>query len=79
MIAQDGIPQARLDQHWKDVQLILNEGERHRRCLPLTVLHEKILKLCSLEGWGGLDNSVVARAYFSGKIRIKQALDVDFT
>jgi 3-hydroxyisobutyrate dehydrogenase-like beta-hydroxyacid dehydrogenase len=79
MISDDATPQARLDQHWKDVRLILKEAEQRRRSLPLTALHDKILKLCSLEGWGDLDNSAVVRAYSSGKIRIDQVLDVDFT
>lgn len=79
MVAGDGTPQARLDQHWKDVRLLLEEGQLRQRPLPLSILHEKILKLCSLEGWGGMDNSAVARAYFSGKIRILQDFDVDFT
>jgi len=79
MISGDATPQARLDQHWKDVRLILREGEQHQRCLPLSALHDKILKLCNLEDWGGLDNSAVARAYFSRKIRINHDMEVDFT
>lgn len=79
MTSGDATPEARLDQHWKDVRLILKEGKQHERCLPLSAMHDKILKLCNLEGWGSLDNSAVARAYFSGKIRISQVLDADFT
>lgn len=79
MIAGDDAPQARLDQHWKDVRLILKEGRRLQRPLPLSVMHEKILGLCSLEGWGDLDNSAVVKAYFSGKIGMKQVFNMDFT
>lgn len=79
MIIGDDTPQARLDQHWKDVRLILKEGQQQQRSLPLSVLHERILEMCSLEGWGDLDNSAVVRAYFSGKIRMNPVFNMDFT
>jgi 3-hydroxyisobutyrate dehydrogenase-like beta-hydroxyacid dehydrogenase len=68
MIERDFVPQARLSQHWKDVGLILEAAQRAGRAVPLSRTHDKILRLCNLEGWGEMDNSSVLLAYFSEKI-----------
>ncbi len=56
-------PQARLDQHWKDVRLILELGRQHQQALPLSELHERILEQASNLGCGSLDNSSVIKVY----------------
>lgn len=56
-------PQARLDQHWKDVRLILELGQQHQATLPLSELHERLLSHVSQLGFGKLDNSVIIRAF----------------
>lgn len=56
-------PQARLDQHWKDVRLILELGQQHHAALPLSELHERLLSHVSQLGFGKLDNSVIIRAF----------------
>lgn len=65
MVAEEWSPQARLDQHWKDVRLILEEGRKHETELPLSLLHDQILEKCHKLGWGELDNSAVLRAYLT--------------
>ncbi|MBD3673369.1 MAG: NAD(P)-dependent oxidoreductase [Planctomycetaceae bacterium] len=65
MVSQEWTPQARLDQHWKDVRLILEESRKRKTHLPLTQLHDQILEKCHHEGWGELDNSAVIRAYWT--------------
>jgi len=64
MIEQDWTPQARLDQHWKDVKLILKECLRTHANLPLSELHEKTLRECHNQGWGELDNSAILYGIF---------------
>ena len=68
MVERDFEPQARLSQHLKDVRLILQTSASIGRAVPLTAVHEKILSLCTQEGWGDLDNSSVLLSYFSEKI-----------
>ena len=52
-------PQAKLAQHHKDVDLILKLAQQIGASVPLTVAHEKILKMGCLTGFGELDNSAV--------------------
>ncbi|MBL8817564.1 MAG: NAD(P)-dependent oxidoreductase [Planctomyces sp.] len=54
-------PQARLDQHWKDVRLILELGRQHQQSLPLSELHEQLLEQASKLGCGSLDNSSIIK------------------
>jgi 3-hydroxyisobutyrate dehydrogenase-like beta-hydroxyacid dehydrogenase len=63
MISGDFTPQARLSQHLKDVRLILAEGDRHGRDLPLSVVHRQLLEKAQSAGFGDLDNSVIIRAF----------------
>lgn len=65
MIDENFEPQARLDQHWKDVRLILELGRHSGSWLPLSEVHDRILQQASAMGCGQLDNSAVIRAYDS--------------
>jgi 3-hydroxyisobutyrate dehydrogenase-like beta-hydroxyacid dehydrogenase len=56
-------PQARLDQHWKDVRLILDLGRTVGSPLPLSELHEQLLSRASELGYGTSDNSAIIRAF----------------
>lgn len=63
MITEDFTPQARLDQHWKDVGLILELGRSAHAAVPLSELHSKLLERASVLGFGQLDNSAIIKAY----------------
>ena len=63
MLAQDFTPQARLRQHYKDVQLILAQGRSTGSRLPLSELHASLLEELLQAGYGDLDNSVIIRAF----------------
>lgn len=63
MIARDFAPEARLAQHAKDVGLILELGETCGADLPVSRLHRDILARLIEQGYGGEDNSAVARAF----------------
>ena len=62
MIDGDFTPQARLVQHLKDVELILELGARTDTPLPVSALHAQILRSGVAQGFGGDDNSAVIRA-----------------
>lgn len=59
MVEGDYEPQARLRQHLKDVELILDLGRRADARLPLSELHREILERGIGEGLGEADNSAV--------------------
>ncbi|MBN2325921.1 MAG: NAD(P)-dependent oxidoreductase [Candidatus Omnitrophica bacterium] len=59
MIARNFQPEARMAQHLKDVNLILQMGERFNAPLPLTRLHQKLLQQGVSEGKGDLDNCAI--------------------
>ena len=61
MLDGDFEPQARLAQHLKDVGLILEFGARTNTPLPLSALHQQILRSGVAQGIGDLDNSAVIR------------------
>jgi 3-hydroxyisobutyrate dehydrogenase-like beta-hydroxyacid dehydrogenase len=63
MVTQDFTPQARLDQHWKDVRLILDLGQATHSRLPLSELHAQLLERASSLGFGQLDNSAIIKAF----------------
>ena len=63
MLSGDFTPQARLDQHWKDVRLILELGRKHGAALPLSQIHEGLLEQASAMGLGASDKSAVIRAF----------------
>ncbi len=59
MIQGDFRPQARLSQHLKDVDLMLENSRQHRVWLPLTSTHRDLLAQAVLEGMGDWDNSAL--------------------
>ena len=63
MITGDFSPQARLAQHRKDVERILQAGERNGAGLPLSEVHLALLESVEAAGYGDEDNSAVVRAY----------------
>lgn len=63
MLAGDFAPQARLAQHLKDVRLVLEAGQRAGALLPLSELHERLLRSLVDVGLGEADNSAIIRAY----------------
>lgn len=62
MITQDFQPQARLSQHHKDVNLILEAANREGISLPFSRLHDQLLQFAESAGWGDKDNSAVIEA-----------------
>jgi 3-hydroxyisobutyrate dehydrogenase-like beta-hydroxyacid dehydrogenase len=68
MVHGEFSPQAKLTQHIKDVQLILDEGARGDKTLPFSQLHLQLLERAEGEGFGELDNSVIIRAIEDGWI-----------
>lgn len=63
MISGDFSPQARLDQHWKDVALILEMSRNVNAAVPLSELHSQLLERVSSMGYGQQDNSAVIKAF----------------
>lgn len=63
MIAQEYAPHAKLDQHAKDVRLMLASAQLSDIDLPLTETHLKLLEHVSQLGFGELDNSAIIEAY----------------
>jgi 3-hydroxyisobutyrate dehydrogenase-like beta-hydroxyacid dehydrogenase len=62
MLRDDFLPQAKLSQHRKDVDLMLTAAARHGQNLPLTVVHRELLLLAEELGFGEHDNSAVIQA-----------------
>ncbi|MCY2985453.1 MAG: NAD(P)-dependent oxidoreductase [Planctomycetota bacterium] len=67
MIARDFTPQAKLDQHAKDVKLMLASARESNLELPLSKTHLELLQRASQLGFGGADNSSIIEAYFASK------------
>lgn len=63
MLQSDFSVQARLSQHLKDVQLILDLADACSLALPLSETHRQLLKKCEVEGYGEMDNSAIIRVY----------------
>ena len=63
MIDEDFEPQARLSQHLKDVNLILDHAEKQKSSLPLSELHKVLLQKVEDNGDGSLDNSAIVKAW----------------
>ena len=60
MISGDFTPVARLSQHLKDVQLMLDAAKP--MLLPLSQTHRDLLEKAVALGYGDLDNSAVIKA-----------------
>ncbi len=65
ILDQDFRPQAKLSQHLKDVNLMLQIGERYGAQLPLSTEHQKLLSALNKAGCGELDNSAIVKAFHS--------------
>jgi len=63
MIARDYHTQARLSQHLKDVELILQLGETSHCPLPLSLQHHALLQQAIDLGLAGQDNSAIIEAW----------------
>lgn len=63
MLTGDFTPEARLQQHLKDVRLILETGARRGAYLPLSQVHEAILAEAVERGFGSEDNSAVIKVF----------------
>jgi len=63
MIARDYHTQARLSQHLKDVELILQLGEKSHCPLPLSLQHQTLLQKAIDLGLAGQDNSAIIEAW----------------
>ena len=61
MLASDFAPQARLSQHLKDVQLMLQAAREQGVTLSLTETHRRLLAQAEWLGLGELDNSAIYR------------------
>ena len=61
MIRGEFSPQARLQQHLKDVDLILDLGRRTGTPLVATALHAQLLRAAVAAGFGREDNSAIIR------------------
>jgi 3-hydroxyisobutyrate dehydrogenase-like beta-hydroxyacid dehydrogenase len=65
MVEGDFAPEARLEQHLKDVRLLLASGEWAGAILPFSHLHESLLDELVRRGQGECDNSAIIRAFDS--------------
>ena len=63
MIARDFSTQAKLDQHAKDVKLMLASALLSNLELPLSETHLELLQRASQLGYGEADNSAIIEAY----------------
>jgi len=63
MLSGDYAPQARLRQHLKDVQLILDQAQRCDIALPLSDVHRALLEKGVTLNLGDLDNSAIRLVY----------------
>lgn len=63
MLDRDFAPVARLAQHAKDVDLILELGSKAGANMPVSDLHREVLQGLIAEGFGGEDNAAVIRAF----------------
>lgn len=63
MLARDYAPQAKLAQHAKDLTLIRELAQRAGAAVPLTEVHEDLLRRAIALGWGDADNSALIEVY----------------
>ena len=78
MIEQDFAPQARLAQHLKDVGLIRKLAREHGALVPLSNLHEELLRRAVEMGLGELDNCAIIKVFEQGARSGRSALDANF-
>lgn len=61
MIRGEFAPEGRINQHLKDVHLMLEQAERIKQQLPLLEIHADVLEACVRHGEADLDNSAVIK------------------
>jgi len=61
-------PAARLDQHAKDVGLIIEHARRMGARVPLSEVHRVIIDDLVAEGCGALDNAAIFKAFSGGAV-----------
>lgn len=59
MVHSDFVAEGRVNQHLKDVHLMLEQAQRIKQALPLLGVHAEVLEACVRHGEGEMDNSVV--------------------
>jgi 3-hydroxyisobutyrate dehydrogenase-like beta-hydroxyacid dehydrogenase len=59
MVESEFTPQSRIIQHFKDLEIVLAYAQKLKQPLPLTQLHQNILKEAIDAGYGDLDNAAV--------------------
>jgi 2-hydroxy-3-oxopropionate reductase len=67
MIAGDFSVQARLSQHLKDVELMLQAARDAGQSLPLSETHRQLMQQAEACGWGDLDNSAIIKVLQGAK------------
>jgi 3-hydroxyisobutyrate dehydrogenase-like beta-hydroxyacid dehydrogenase len=65
MISGDFSVQAKLSQHLKDVNIILQLATEHHCELPLSQTHQRLLESAEKLGFGEQDNSAIIQAYLN--------------
>ena len=63
MVQESFEPQAKLNQHLKDVRLILQQADAAGTQLPLSKTHRRLLEVAVEQGCGDMDNSAVILAW----------------
>ena len=63
MIDEEFSAEAKLNQHLKDVRLIVEAGEEAQAKIPFTRLHQTLLAKLESYGLGECDNSAIIRAF----------------
>lgn len=66
MIEGNYEPASRVNQHAKDVRLILHLGEQVGAYLPLEQIHEALLEMAIAEGYGEADNAALIEVFRAG-------------
>ncbi len=61
MVSGDFTPQSRIRQHLKDVDLMLDHGQRLGQQLPLSQTHATLMRAAIAAGDGDLDNAAIVR------------------
>ena len=67
MANREFAPQARLQQHLKDVKLILESAKKNGAQVPMSALHLDLLQSVVDAGLGDLDNSAIVNAFRAAK------------
>jgi 3-hydroxyisobutyrate dehydrogenase-like beta-hydroxyacid dehydrogenase len=61
MVNEQFVPQSRIRQHLKDVQLMLDMADLNSQNLPLSQAHAQLMRNAIAQGDGELDNAAIIR------------------